>query len=156
MADIAFANGGTLDKFIGDSVMVLFGAPIESEPHLQVHQCLRMAFAMQRRTVDLNKKWKVNGTLRRDLTSRMGVHIGEATIGSFGSRNRVEFSAIGSTVNLASRLEGECTPGNILVREDAWRYVNRDLAAIRRPGIWVKGFSAPVEAFEIRYNPEEV
>jgi len=156
MADIAFANGGTLDKFIGDAIMVLFGAPIESEPRLQVHQCLRMAFAMQRRTVELSKKWNAKGTLKRNFMSRMGVHIGEATIGSFGSRNRVEFTAIGSTVNLASRLEGQCTPGSILVSQDTWRYLNNDFAAERRPEIWVKGFSAPVEAFEIRCQAEPV
>ena len=124
MAEIAFKFGGTLDKFIGDSIMVIFGAPLDTDPGMQVNQCVRMALAMQGRIKELNQKWLERRLLASQLTCRMGIHIGEATVGSFGSDNRVEYTAIGRNVNLASRLEGHCTPGHVLVSSECLPYLS--------------------------------
>ncbi len=149
MAEIAFGFGGTLDKFIGDAVMVIFGAPFDSDPGMQVSQCVRMALAMHGRTKTLNQEWIEKGLLTSGLISRMGVHIGEATVGSFGSDNRVEYTAIGRSVNLASRLEKYCTPGRVLVSAECWRYLSNAFRAEVRSSIQVKGFAEPVDAYEI-------
>ena len=111
MADIAFSYGGTVDKFIGDAIMVLFGAPIEEDAKKQVQQCIAMACEMHRRTGLLGDRWCQAGVLSDGVISRMGIHTGEATVGSFGSRTRVEYTALGRSVNLASRLERACEPG---------------------------------------------
>jgi class 3 adenylate cyclase len=88
MTEIAFGFGGTLDKFIGDSIMIIFGAPLDTAPVIQVNQCVRMALTMQMRIKELNKKWIERRLLVSQLTCRMGIHIGEATVGSFGSDKR--------------------------------------------------------------------
>ena len=149
MAEIAFNFGGTLDKFIGDAIMVIFGAPLDSDPSIQVNQCVRMALAMQSRIKELNQKWLERRLLASQLTCRMGIHIGEATVGSFGSDNRVEYTAIGRSVNLASRLEGHCTPGHVLVSSECLPYLSGDFEGRLRCAIQLKGFADPVDAYEI-------
>lgn len=149
MADIAFAHGGTVDKFIGDAVMVFFGAPVDSVAPQQAQQCIRMGAEMHRRTAELNVRWREMGLLENGLTSRMGVHTGEATVGSFGSNNRLEYTAIGRAVNLASRLEGQCTPGHILVSAETWALLDGKFGGKTRGKIRVKGFADEVEVWEI-------
>jgi class 3 adenylate cyclase len=149
MAEIAFGFGGTLDKFIGDAIMVIFGAPLDSDPRAQVNQCVRMALAMHDRTKELNQEWIERGLLGLGLISRMGVHTGEATVGSFGSDNRVEYTAIGRSVILASRLEKYCTPGRVLVSAECWRFLSNEFRGEARSSIRVKGFAEPVDAYEI-------
>lgn len=149
MADVAFEHGGTVDKFIGDAVMVFFGAPVDSAMASQAQQCIRMGAVMHRRTVALNDKWRQSGLLPAGLTVRMGIHTGEATVGSFGSHNRLEYTAIGRAVNLASRLEGQCTPGHMLVSTETWRLLDNKFAGNARGRIRVKGFADEVEVFEI-------
>ncbi len=149
MAEIAFKFGGTLDKFMGDAIMVIFGAPLDVDPSVQVNQCARMALAMQYRTKELNKEWRQKCLLVADLTSRMGIHIGEATVGSFGSDKRVEYTAIGRSVNLASRLEGHCTPGHVLVSSECLQYLSKGFQGHLRCAIGLKGFAEPVDAYEI-------
>jgi class 3 adenylate cyclase len=149
MAEVAFTFGGTLDKFMGDAIMVVFGAPLDSEPSMQVNQCVRMALAMQNRTKELNRNWIEKRLLATQLTCRMGIHIGEATVGSFGSDKRVDYTAIGRSVNLASRLEGHCTPGHVLVSSECWPYLSKGFEGRLRRAIQLKGFGEPVDAYEI-------
>jgi class 3 adenylate cyclase len=152
MADIAFAHGGTVDKFIGDAVMVLFGAPIGEAVGTQVRQCVAMAMEMHRRSRELNRRWRAAGLLKESLISRMGIHTGEATVGSFGSRTRADYTALGRNVNLASRLETACVPGRILVSADSWRHLRGAFLGACRGTIAVKGRNDPIEVYEI--NPE--
>ena len=131
--------------------MVIFGAPLDSDPSMQVNQCVRMALAMQSRIKGLNQKWLESRLLGSQLTCRMGIHIGEATVGSFGSDNRVDYTAIGRSVNLASRLEGHCTPGHVLVSSECLPYLSNRFEGRLRCAIRLKGFAEPVDAYEI--NP---
>jgi class 3 adenylate cyclase len=149
MAEIVFIFGGTLDKYIGDSIMVIFGAPLESDPSVQVNQCVGMALAMHSRIKELNQKWLEGRLLVSRLSCRMGIHVGEATVGSFGSDNRLEYTAIGRTVNLASRLEGHCTPGHVLVSSECLPYLSNGFEGRLRCAIRLKGFAEPVDAYEI-------
>jgi class 3 adenylate cyclase len=149
MADLAFQHGGTLDKFIGDAVMVLFGAPVETTPEQAATRCVEMAVAMQQRLRVLNQRWRERQLLEEDLQARMGIHTGEATVGSFGSQNRLEYTAIGQAVNLASRLEGKDTPGTVLVSADTYALVRDRFVGKSRGEVAVKGFAKPVEVFEI-------
>jgi len=86
----------------------------------------RYGLRMHRHTTVLNRRWRQTGLLKEGLVSRMGIHIGEATVGTFGSHTRVEYTAFGRSVNLAAHLESACEPGRILV-------MRGDLAAIGRP-----------------------
>ena len=149
MADIAFSHGGTVDKFIGDAVMVLFGAPIEEDAGKQVQQCVAMACEMHRRTEKLSQRWRETGVLRDGVISRMGIHTGEATVGTFGSRARVEYTAFGRSVNLASRLERACEPGRILVSVDTWRYLAGAVPGECRGKMTIKGFGETIEVYQI-------
>lgn len=149
MSEIAFHFGGTLDKFIGDAVMVFFGAPVGVEVAEQARQCVRMACEMQRRLESLNKRWLEKGFLYRELSCRIGIHTGEAIVGSFGSLFRVDYTAIGSSVNLASRLEGACRPGKILVSRQTRDLLGGEFNITPIGWVTLKGFSNPVEAFEI-------
>lgn len=149
MSEIAFRFGGTLDKFIGDAVMVFFGAPVGIEVAEQARQCVRMACEMQRHLESLNKKWLDRGFLYRELSCRIGIHTGDAIVGSFGSQFRVDYTAIGSSVNLASRLEGACRPGKILVSRLTRNLLGEEFNIMPIGWVTLKGFSNPVEAFEI-------
>jgi len=149
MAEVAFRFGGTVDKFIGDAVMVFFGAPVGADSTEQARQCVRMAGAMQRRLVELNRRWVEGGLVYRELSCRMGVHTGDAIVGSFGSQSRVDYTAIGSTVNLASRLEGACRLGMILVSAETRALLNDEFRVTPMGAVEVKGFSRPVQVFEV-------
>jgi class 3 adenylate cyclase len=153
MAEIAFRHGGTLDKFIGDAVMVFFGAPVPSDPADHALRCVEMAIIMQQRLGELNREWQKRGLLDRELSARMGIHTGEATVGSFGSKSRLEYTAIGRAVNLASRLEGKGAPGAISMSAETWKLVRGRFVGRSRGTVEVKGFAQAVEVFEIDPAP---
>ncbi len=127
----------------------LIGAPVGIEVAEQARQCVRMACEMQRRLKSLNKKWLERGFLYRELSCRIGIHTGEAIVGSFGSMFRVDYTAIGSSVNLASRLEGACRPGKILVSRQTRDLLGGEFDITPIGWVTLKGFSNPVEAFEL-------
>ena len=113
MNDIIFANSGTIDKFMGDAIMVLFGAPKEMSAYDQSHHAIGCARAMQEGLDNLNREWGERGLPK--LAARIGIHQGRAVVGNFGSAKRSDYTCIGSTVNLASRIEGVCEVGRVFV-----------------------------------------
>ncbi len=112
MTEIVFDHEGTLDKFIGDAMMVLFGAPVEMSPNEQARRAARCALAMQAAVPRLNEIWEAEGL--QPPACRIGIHQGPVVVGNFGSQRRSDYTAIGTTVNLAARLESVCEAGEAL------------------------------------------
>ena len=113
MNEIIFANYGTIDKFMGDAIMVVFGAPQEMDSFNQAQRAITCARAMQNGLESLNEKWKAQSLPQ--LQARIGIHQGDAIVGNFGSDRRSDYTCIGTAVNLASRIEGACAPGEVFV-----------------------------------------
>ncbi|HXJ42670.1 MAG TPA: adenylate/guanylate cyclase domain-containing protein, partial [Bryobacteraceae bacterium] len=146
MVDVIFRNRGTLDKFIGDGIMVIFGAP-EDDPYQEEH-ALRTAIEMQHALTDLAARWAQEG-----ITVRMGIGInsGSAVVGNIGSSKRMDYTAIGDTVNLASRLESatkELGVG-ILVSEYTYTALRGTFKFRQMGSVTVKGRVEPVLTYTI-------
>lgn len=101
MLNVIFANEGTLDKFLGDGLMVEFGAPLEDPD--QEKKAIKTALDLQKALEELNQKWRSEN--KAELQMGIGIHTGPAVVGNIGSEKRMEYTAIGNTVNIASRLE---------------------------------------------------
>ena len=113
MNETIFANKGTIDKFIGDAIMVMFGAPKPMAPAEQIQRATDCAKAMQQALEAFNQRW-ANRDISQ-LAMRIGIHHGPAVVGNFGSDKRSDYTAIGPTVNLASRIETACEPGYVFL-----------------------------------------
>jgi len=148
MNDIIQAYEGTLANITGDALFVFFGAPDRTHDRDHALRCVRMAIEMQQKMGELRQKWFYEG-IEYPLQIRCGVNTGMATVGSFGSRQRSEYSAMGMQVNLASRLETACRPGGILISHSTWALVHDKIDTRPHATIEVKGFSRPIRAYEI-------
>jgi adenylate cyclase len=149
MTDIIFAHGGTLDKYIGDGLMALFGAPAATSQ--DASNALTAAVAMQRQMRLLNQELRVAGL--PEINVGIGLHTGEATVGYVGSERRSEYTAIGDTVNLAARLESRAQGGQILSSHaviEAATDNNFNLCEL--PPISVKNRVQPVSIYEVGWQ----
>ena len=154
MTAIAEAHGGMVDKFVGDMIMIIFGAPAAMEEREQGLRAVRMAIAMQARVRDLRTRWLSQG-IDHDFRVRIGVNTGVASIGSFGSYGRLTYTAIGRQVNLAARLQVRCEPGEILLGHGTWLLVRDEIACSEKGEVSVKGMHAPVRIYEVASVPVE-
>ncbi len=148
MAEIALEFGGTLDKFIGDGIMVFFGDPETLGARQDALRCARMALEMRRRLGSLRNKWRQAGIFS-DLHIRVGIHTGYCAVGNFGSEHRMDYTAVGSTVNIASRLEGKAERDTILLSDSTYRLIADSLVCQARPAVNVKGISQAIENYEL-------
>lgn len=149
MSEIIFAHGGTLDKYIGDGLMALFGAP-NATPE-DAKNALKTAVTMQKRVVRLNEELAAEGF--STIKVGIGLHTGVATIGYIGSDRRSEYTAIGDTVNLASRLESNSAGGDILVSEATREAGGEELFEYTaRDPLTVKNRLEPVSVFEVKWR----
>jgi len=146
MVDVVFRNRGTLDKFLGDGMMVIFGAP-EDDVYQEEH-ALRAALEMQRELRKLSGKWEAEGI---KIRIGVGVNSGPAIVGNIGSSKRMEYTAIGDTVNLASRLESatkELGVG-ILVSEYTYQAVRGTFTFKSMGEVHVRGRNEPVMTYSV-------
>jgi len=148
MNEIIQKYEGTLANITGDALFVFFGAPDRTDDRDQALRCVWMAIKMQQKMQSLQKKWFSEG-IEYPLQIRCGINTGMATVGSFGSGQRSEYSAMGMQVNLASRLETACAPGGILISHSTWALINDQIDCRSRETIEAKGFSRPVRAYEV-------
>lgn len=148
MTASAVAHGGTIEKFIGDAVAVIFGAPQRCEVETQVLSALKTAFAMQAGVEKLSALAHRQG-LPGDVTLRIGINTGYCTVGVFGSDLLKNYAALGNPVNIAARLQSEASPGTILCGFPSYAAVKNRVRAKVRGEFQLKGISHPVEAFEI-------
>ena len=153
MSDIIFAHGGTLDKYIGDGLMALFGAPTATPD--DPCNAVAAAVSMQRKMDVINEQLRAEGLV--EIAIGIGLHTGEATVGYIGSERRSEYTAIGDTVNLAARLEQNATAGQILLSDATARAaVGGNCTFNPRDPLTVKNRVQPVPIFEVewRQTPE--
>ncbi|MBF0219852.1 MAG: hypothetical protein HQL49_10050, partial [Gammaproteobacteria bacterium] len=123
MSKIALEYGGTIDKFIGDAIMIFFGDPESKGEKNDSLSCVSMALAMRRRLNELQKIWEQEMGFAQPFKVRMGIASGYCTVGNFGSEERMDYTIIGSYVNLASRLEQHAQPDQILITHETYLLV---------------------------------
>ena len=146
MTNIAIECGGTIDKFIGDAVMVFFGDPQTLGERQDALACVEMATKMQRRIEDLQTYWKKIG-IKNGMQVRMGISTGYCTVGDFGSQQRLDYTAFGSPVNLAARLEAMAPAAKIIISEQTYDLISDQVECEPFKEITPKGFSRPVNTF---------
>ncbi|MBD2554871.1 MAG: response regulator [Limnothrix sp.] len=152
MTHIAFANGGTIDKFMGDAILVLFGAPEEATPNEQVQRAVRTARQMSERLHQLNQVWGEQAI--PPVRFRCGIHQGTAVVGMFGSAERSDYTAIGPCVNIASRIQQAARPGTVLVSAAVADYLDEN--DIEKVGpLELKGVDETVLTFSVNLNLED-
>jgi class 3 adenylate cyclase len=148
MSKVALEYGATIDKYVGDSIMIFFGDPETRGVREDALVCVRMAVAMQARMRELANIWHAAG-IETPLRCRIGIHTGYCTVGNFGSNDRMDYTIIGGPVNLASRLEHEAPVGGILISYETYAHV-RDQVDSREHGlVRVKGVAHPIETYEV-------
>lgn len=148
MSKIALKYGGTIDKFVGDCVMVFFGDPTTQGAKKDAVAAVSMAVAMRKHMKVMRQQWRAQG-ITKPLEIRMGLNTGYCTVGNFGADTRMDYTIIGREVNLASRLESAAEAGEILLSHETYSLV-KDVIMCRDKGqIAVKGFSKPVQIYQV-------
>lgn len=148
MTKIVHQFGGTIDKFMGDGIMVLFGDSSSKGVKHDALRCLAMSLAMRKRMKTLQQHWHHQG-IKRPLQIRMGINTGYCTVGTFGTANHLDYTALGAHVNLASRLESAAEPGEILVSHETWGLVKDTIMCRDKGNINVKGISHPIKVYQV-------
>ena len=153
MTSLIEKHGATIIQIIGDAIMVFFGAPDDMDNKLQAMKAVELGIDMQRKISELSSKWLQDG-MDYQLKSRIGIHQDYVTVGNFGSQNLMEYTAVGRGVNLASRLENSCTPGNIKVSHSVYLLNADQFPYEPLQEEQFKGFSRQVKVCEL--NPEKM
>ena len=148
MTEIAIESGGTVDKYIGDAIMIFFGDPESDGIRNDALACVTMAFKMKKALNGLRQHWKALG-LAEPLEVRMGIHTDMCTVGNFGSTDRLDYTVLGNGVNLASRLESMAESNEILISENTFNLVKNDIDCNYFDEIIVKGKSHSIKTFQV-------
>jgi class 3 adenylate cyclase len=148
MSRIALKHGATVDKFVGDAIMVFFGDPETNGVDQDALACIEMAIAMRDRLGVLNKGWQGVG-LAKALAIRIGIHTGYCTVGNFGSEERMDYTIIGGTVNIASRLENLAEPRQILISYETYALVKDKIDCETQGTVEVRGIAHPVATYSV-------
>ena len=148
MSDIALEHGATIDKYIGDAIMVFFGDPESKGVKEDARACVRMAIAMLRRLRELQAEWQELGA-EKPFHLRVGINTGYVTVGNFGSDDRMDYTIIGSSVNLTARLQSHSEIDGILLGHETYSLVKDEVAVEEQTPIKVKGFAEPVRCYKV-------
>lgn len=148
MFTIALKHGATIDKFIGDAIMVFFGDPESKGEKEDALRCVSMAIDMRKRMEELAPTWMDKGLLQ-PFKVRMGIATGYVTVGNFGSSHRMDYTIIGGQVNLASRLESNANPNDILISHETYSLVKDEIFCEKKDTIFVKGIPYPIPTYEV-------
>ena len=146
MVEIIFEHGGTLDKFVGDAIMALWGTPIAHAD--DPDRALRAAVAMQHGVARLNEQWALAG--RPEIGVGIGINYGEVFAGNIGSHRRLEYTVIGDAVNVANRLCSEAAPGEILVSEALCQMVKDQADYEYLPAMALRGRTRSVQVYRVK------
>jgi adenylate cyclase len=147
MTDMVFKYDGLLDKYIGDAIMAVFGAPLDQPDHA-LRAC-RTGIGMMSELRRLRERWAAEG--RPDINIGIGINTGDMVVGNMGSQMRFDYTVMGDSVNLASRLEGTNKEygTNIIISEFTYESVKGDLFCRELDAVRVKGKELPVRIFEL-------
>jgi adenylate cyclase len=155
MSTIAVECGGTIDKFIGDAVLIFFGDPETDGEEEDALKCAEMAIRMMKRVGELNKHWKKLGVVD-GLKIRMGISTGFCTVGNFGSDLRLDYTVLGSPVNLAARLQTMAEHNTIFIDEYTKDLINSHVHCKYIYDITPKGFARPIPVYRLNdFKSEE-
>jgi adenylate cyclase len=146
MVEIIFEHDGTLDKFIGDAIMAIWGAPVPHED--DADRAMRAAVEMQRVLGDLNKKWREQG--REKVQIGIGINFGEVFAGNIGSDRRLEYTVIGDAVNTASRLCSKAGPGEIIISEPFYKRLKAPPPVEALEPMQLKGKAQAVPVYRVK------
>ncbi len=149
MSQIALKHGATIDKYIGDAIMIFFGDPESFGIEEDARRCVAMAVEMQQRMAELWGYWSKHFGLKKDLEIRVGINTGYCTVGNFGSEDRLDYTVVGAAVNLASRLESAAMPSGILVSEETYFQVKEYFSFDAPQQLELKGLERGVIAYEV-------
>ncbi len=148
MTKIVAHYKGNIDKIMGDGLMVLFGDSKSEGLKADCVRCVSMAIQMRKKMKELQTKWYNQG-IKKPLRIRMGINTGYCTVGTFGTSHYMDYTVLGTHVNLASRLESAAAAGEILVSHETWSLV-KDVVMCRDKGeINVKGFTHPIKVYQV-------
>ena len=148
MSKIALKYGGTIDKFIGDAILIFFGDPESKGDKEDAKACVLMALEMRERMKYLRKLWEDQG-ISNPLDIRIGINTGYCNVGNFGSEDRLDYTIIGGEVNLASRLESSAEIGQILISDETYALIKKDIFCEKKDKINVKGIAHKIQTYQV-------
>ena len=148
MTKIALEHGATIDKYIGDAVMLFFGDPTSNGEREDARACVEMSLKMQERMVELKKKWESSG-FTNPFQIRIGINTGFCNVGNFGSEQRLTYTIIGGEVNIAARLETAGDAGKILMSHETYAHAKDMIEAKKLDSIKMKGITREVGVYEV-------
>ncbi len=148
MSKIASEYGATIDKYVGDAIVMFFGDPESRGVKEDALACVKMAIAMQRRMTELAGVWRDAG-IQTPLRCRIGIHTDYCTVGNFGSADRMDYTMIGGAVNLASRLEHEAPPGEVVISYETYAHVQNEIHCEEHGNLRVRGIAYPVTTYRV-------
>jgi len=150
MSKIALEYGGTIDKFIGDAIMIFFGDPETRGEKEDALACVSMAIAMRKRLSDLQQIWEHEKGFTQPFKIRIGIATGYCTVGNFGSEERMDYTIIGGQVNLASRLEHHAQPDQVLISHETYALIKDRISCEAQDSIQVKGIAQAVKTYQVK------
>ena len=145
MTKVIFEHDGTLDKYLGDGLMALFGAPFALQNDAEA--AVRAAVNMQKSLAELNE-----ASGRAPLHIGIGIHTGEAVVGFLGTERRMDYTAIGDTVNVASRLTSQAGPGQIVISAATHAHLCQEIRCAQLAAMKLKGRAAPIDVLEVLWR----
>jgi len=147
MTDIVFKYDGTLDKYMGDAIMAIYGAPLDLPDHAS--KACRSALEMMRELEKLNKKWLAEG--KKPVDIGIGINTGPMMVGNMGSEQRFDFTVMGDSVNLGSRLEGanKNYKTNVIISEYTYEKVKGEFLCMELDSVRVQGKREPVKIYSL-------
>ena len=155
MSKIALKFGGTIDKFIGDAILIFFGDPESKGDKEDAKACVLMALEMRERMKYLRKLWEDQG-ISNPLDIRIGINTGYCNVGNFGSEDRLDYTIIGGEVNLASRLESNAEIGQILISHETYALIKKDVICHKKDEINVKGIAHKIQTYQVDTPYDEI
>ena len=148
MTIVALKHGATIDKYIGDSIMLFFGDPYSQGVKNDAISCIDMALEMRSSMDKLHIRWKERG-FTKPFKMRIGIHTGYCTVGNFGSKDRLEYTIIGTSVNIASRIESTAKPDEILISEETKLLIEDRFESTKSAEIIPKGFKRAISLYRV-------